>query len=148
MVSSWRPSRWQSPQDTVGPLQIVVPQQRRLLPGDALRQQDLAFIGVKEVLRSAEMAQQRQPGLVVQPPQVRQPKPVFQQPSHLSSAVRRRSFYSVFLAASHSSTAAAAAAFKDSQCSLMGIRTVLSQRSRTSRESPRPSLPMATAQRR
>ena len=55
------------------------------------------------------MAQQRQPGLVVQPPQVRQPKPVFQQPSHLSSAVRRRSFYSVFLAASHSSTAAAAA---------------------------------------
>ena len=146
MVSSWRPSRWQSPRIRF-PLQIVVPQQRRLLPGDALRQQDLAFVGVKEVLRSAEMAQQRQPGLVVQPPQVRQPKPVFQQPSHLSSAVRRRSFYSVSLAASHNTTAAAAAALSDSQCGLMGIRTVRSQNSSICWERPFPSLPMAKAHR-
>ena len=54
----------------------------------------------------------------------------------------------VLRAAAPWGTAAAAAAIKDSQCSLMGIRPVLSQRSRTSRESPRPSLPMATAQRR
>ena len=52
-----------------------------------------------------------------------------------------------FRAASHSRTVAAAAAFNDSQCSLMGILIVRSQRANTPSVSPRPSLPMAMAQR-
>ena len=47
----------------------------------------------------------------------------------------------------HSSTAAATAAFRDSQCSRMGIRTVRVQIPRSPGDNPRPSLPMARAQR-
>ena len=48
----------------------------------------------------------------------------------------------------HSTTAPAMAALRDSHCSAMGIFTVLALASSTAWETPRPSLPMATAQRR
>ena len=56
----------------------MVCQQLRLTGVYALRQQKFFRIGIKNALRIAETAQQRQPGLIPQSLQLRQPHPVFQ----------------------------------------------------------------------
>ena len=118
----------------------MVFQQLQLAALHAIRQQQFVSVGIENALRVTETAQQRQTGLIPQALQLRQPHPVFQH-------IRRLPVQS-FRAASHSSTVAAAAAFSDSQCSLIGILIVRSQRASTPSVSPRPSLPMAMAQRR
>ena len=64
-------------QNFVSLVQLVVFQGMHLVPGNALCQQEFPCVGVKYVLWAAEMAQQRQPGLIGHAPALRQPYPVF-----------------------------------------------------------------------